>query len=75
MEACVKDMKPSDQEAIELINKLMSGLGGEDEASEWRETLEKSGLYGISDLIFHDYRDLTPEQILEEAKKYKVIQL
>lgn len=64
------------EEKIELIRKLQNGEGGDELSSKWVHQLEESGLYEISNLIFHDNRDLSPEEIYEEAvEKSKPIQL
>lgn len=53
---------------IELVRKLMNAEGTEDELDEMLTELEQEMPYAeISNLIFWDDRDLTPEQIVEEA--------
>ncbi|RAI93752.1 colicin immunity protein/pyocin immunity protein [Paenibacillus pabuli] len=53
---------------LELVRKLMNAEGTEDELDEMLSELEQQLPYAeISNLIFWDDRDLTPEQIVEEA--------
>ena len=55
-------------ELISAVTALYSGGGEESQdtalLNRLDETLPKSG---ISDLIFNDFRGLTPEQIVDEA--------
>jgi hypothetical protein len=53
---------------VELVRKLMNAEGTEDELDEMLNELQQQMPYAeISNLIFWDDRDLTPEQIVEEA--------
>lgn len=53
---------------VELVRKLMNAEGTEDELDDMLAELEQKLPYAeISNLIFWDDRDLTPEQIVEEA--------
>ncbi|PWW44841.1 MULTISPECIES: bacteriocin immunity protein [Paenibacillus] len=53
---------------VELVRKLMNAEGTEDELDEMLNELQQQLPYAeISNLIFWDDRDLTPEQIVEEA--------
>ncbi|WP_228469111.1 hypothetical protein [Paenibacillus sp. JNUCC31] len=53
---------------IDLVRKLMNAEGTEDELDDMLNELEQELPYTeISNLIFWDDRDLTPEQIVEEA--------
>ncbi|MFC9706562.1 hypothetical protein ACFTRD_00220 [Paenibacillus sp. NPDC056933] len=53
---------------IDLVRKLMNAEGTEDELDDMLNELEQEQPYAeISNLIFWDDRDLTPEQIVEEA--------
>ncbi|MFB8372199.1 bacteriocin immunity protein [Paenibacillus taichungensis] len=53
---------------VELVRKLMNTEGTEDELDEMLNELQQQMPYAeISNLIFWDDRDLTPEQIVEEA--------
>ncbi|MDN8591684.1 hypothetical protein Q0V21_23245 [Paenibacillus sp. 11B] len=53
---------------IDLVRKLMNAEGTEDELDEILTELRQQLPHAeISNLIFWDDRDLTPEQIVEEA--------
>lgn len=53
---------------VELVRKLMNAEGTEDELDDMLSELQHQLPYAeISNLIFWDDRDLTPEQIVEEA--------
>ncbi|NRA63424.1 MAG: bacteriocin immunity protein [Pseudobacteriovorax sp.] len=58
----------SDKEVIELIDKLRSNVGTEDEEDEWLDSLSQR-FPNIQNLIFHSKERLTAEQILEKAKE------
>lgn len=62
----------SREEMIILIERLIGGEGGDDEASEWLAALERSiPNPHISDLIFYSEEALTAEQILDRALEYR----
>lgn len=65
------------EELVDLVKKLMNGkFRGDDEGSELMQMLERNVLHPrVSDLIFWDERELTAEEIVEEALAYKPIQL
>jgi hypothetical protein len=53
---------------IDLVRKLMNTEGTEDELDEMLTELQQQLPHAeISNLIYWDDRDLTPEQIVEEA--------
>ncbi|OMF63476.1 bacteriocin immunity protein [Paenibacillus sp. FSL R5-0766] len=53
---------------VELVRKLMDSEGTEAELDDMLTELQQQVPYAeISNLIFWDDRDLTPEQIVEEA--------
>jgi hypothetical protein len=53
---------------IDLVRKLMNAEGTEDELDEMLTELQQQLPHAeISNLIYWDDRDLTPEQIVEEA--------
>jgi hypothetical protein len=53
---------------IDLVRKLMNAEGTEDEQDNMLTELQQQLPHAeISNLIFWDDRDLTPEQIVEEA--------
>lgn len=64
-----------DDEVLEIIRRLQSGgFATEAETGEKAQRIV-SRYPGILDLIFHDRRNLTPEQILAEVKNRKPILL
>lgn len=68
------DKKLSKEEMLKIVEKLSNGEGDDIESSEWIEALERNtGCLDISDYIFWNNEDLTPEQILEKALSYKPI--
>ncbi|WP_416292066.1 hypothetical protein ACM7Q1_15805 [Paenibacillus illinoisensis] len=61
---------------VEQVRKLMNAEGTEAELDDMLTELQKRLPYAeISNLIFWDDRDLTPEQIVEEALAARPIQL
>jgi hypothetical protein len=55
---------------LRAIKKIYEVNGTENEINETVNFLKKNFPHAkIIDLIFHDFRDLTPEQIVEEANK------
>lgn len=53
---------------VEWVRKLMNAEGTEDELDDMLTELQQQLPYAeISNLIYWDDRDLTPEQIVEEA--------
>lgn len=53
---------------VELVRKLMDSEGTEAELDDMLTELQQQAPHAeISNLIFWDDRDLTPEQIVEEA--------
>ncbi|WJH31253.1 hypothetical protein N6H13_12250 [Paenibacillus sp. CC-CFT742] len=61
---------------VEQVRKLMNAEGTEAELDDMLTELQQQLPYAeISNLIFWDDRDLTPEQILEEALAARPIQL
>ncbi|WNG33564.1 hypothetical protein F0U61_07970 [Archangium violaceum] len=64
-----------DDEVLEIIRRLQSGgYTTEHETSEKAHRIV-SRYPGVLDLIFHDPRELTPEQVLAEAKNRRPILL
>jgi hypothetical protein len=62
------DLEPqkrlTNQELLELIERIRSAAGSEDEITEWVNTLEDQAPNShVSDLIF--WSDLSPEEIME----------
>lgn len=61
-------------ELIELVRKIMEVEGTESEIDEMLVYLKQNVPHPeVSDLIFWDKRELTPEEIVEEALSYKPI--
>lgn len=61
---------------VERVRKLMNAEGTEAELDDMLTELQQLLPYAeISNLIFWDDRDLTPEQIVEEALAARPIQL
>ncbi|WP_236146692.1 hypothetical protein [Paenibacillus xylanilyticus] len=61
---------------VEQVRKLMNAKGTEAELDDMLTELQQQLPYAeISNLIFWDDRDLTPEQIVEEALAARPIQL
>ena len=55
-------------EILAAVTKLYAGDGEEDEDTALLNRLDDELLHsGISDLISQDFRDLTPEQVVDEA--------
>jgi hypothetical protein len=64
----------TDEELLEIIISLVNGEGSPSEEGYWLEFLDRNLPHpAIVDLIY--WRELTPEQILAEAKAYKPIAL
>lgn len=63
-------------ELIELVEKIMKSNGAEEEIDNMIEELERNVPHPeVSDLIFWNEEELTPEQIVDIALAYKPIQL
>ncbi|WP_098743198.1 bacteriocin immunity protein [Paenibacillus sp. EZ-K15] len=59
---------------VDLVTRLYNGEGSEEEVGEWIELLQRNVPHpDISNLIFWPAKDLTPEEIVEEAFHYKPI--
>ncbi|MEJ1977406.1 MAG: hypothetical protein WDN49_16185 [Acetobacteraceae bacterium] len=55
-------------ELLAAVIKLYAGDGDEEEITALVERLRRELPHSkISDLIFHDFRGLTPEQVVDEA--------
>ncbi|MBE9917911.1 hypothetical protein G8C92_28325 [Paenibacillus donghaensis] len=69
-------MELSKQELLELVEKIMQADGSEQEIDEMIDVLERNVPHPqVSDLIFWNEKELTPEEIIEEAMNYKPITL
>jgi hypothetical protein len=59
------------QGLLKLITLLYEGEGDDRQASEWIALIEANVPHPrVSDLIFYPKRDMTPEEMLEEALSY-----
>lgn len=62
------------RQLIELVRRIMNAEGTEEEQDEMLDLFERSVPHPeISDLIFWDDRNLTPEEIVEEVLNYQPI--
>jgi len=61
------------EEIIELVTKICNPKLPEEELNEYVNQFNDSGVShpDPSDIIFWDFRDLTPEEIVEIALNYK----
>ena len=68
--------KLNKEQLIELVKKIVNVEGSEAEIDEMIYLLERNVPHpGVSDLIFWNEKNYTPEQIIEIALSYKPIQL
>jgi len=66
--------KLSREELIILVEKIINCEGTEEEIDQMIEIVEKNVPHPeVSDLIFWDEEDLSPEQIVDKALNYKPI--
>ncbi|MGH1288693.1 bacteriocin immunity protein [Bacillus toyonensis] len=64
------------EKLIDLVSKIVECEGAEEEIDEMIEVVEKNVPHPeVSDLIYWNDEDLTPEQIVDIALAYKPIQL
>lgn len=64
------------EELINLVNKIVECEGAEEEIDEMIEIVKRNVPHPeISDLIYWNEEELTPEQIVDKALNYKPIQL
>ena len=64
------------EELINLVNKIIECEGTEEEIDEMIEVVERNVPHPeVSDLIYWNDEELTPEQIVDIALDYKPIQL
>jgi len=64
------------EELITLVSKIVECEGIEEEIDEMIEVVERNVPHPeVSDLIYWNEEDLTPEQIVDIALAYKPIQL
>ena len=64
------------EELINLVNRIVECEGSEEEIDEMIEVGKRNVPHPeISDLIYWNDEELTPEQIVDKALEYKPIQL
>lgn len=64
------------EELIVLVNKIIECEGTEDEIDEMLEVVKNNVPHPeVSDLIYWNEEELTPEQIVDKALAYSPIQL
>ena len=64
------------EELINLVNRIVKCEGSEEEIDEMIEVVKRNVPHPeISDLIYWNEEELTPEQIVDKALDYKPIQL
>jgi hypothetical protein len=70
------DKKLSKVELIDLVTKVCKACGSEEEIDKWIEIVEnETGCPEVSDYIYWDKGNLSPEQIVEKALSYKPMYL
>lgn len=63
------------EELINLVNRIVECEGSEEEIDEMIEVVKRNVPHPeISDLIYWNDEELTPEQIVDKALEYKPIQ-
>ena len=64
------------EELINLVNRIVECEGSEEEIDEMIEIVKRNVPHPeISDLIYWNEEELTPEQIVDKALNYKPIEL
>ncbi|MGO4109711.1 bacteriocin immunity protein [Paenibacillus sp. YAF4_2] len=64
------------EELIELVRKIMNVEGSEEEIDNMIELLKSNVPHPeVSDLIYWNEKELTAEQVVEQALSYKPIRL
>lgn len=64
------------EELTNLVNKIVECEGSEEEIDEMIEIVKRNVPHPeISDLIYWNEEELTPEQIVDKALNYKPIEL
>ena len=72
--SCMANM-PRDH-LISLLKKIIEADGSEEEIDAWINQVSKSVAYpSWTDLVFHDARELTVEEVADEILSYQPIQL
>lgn len=69
-------MSLSRQQLIPLVTKIVNAEGTEEEQDQWLETVVREVPHPqVSDLIFWNEPELTPEEIVDAALVYQPIVL
>ncbi|MEK4043311.1 hypothetical protein NSU18_06575 [Paenibacillus sp. FSL H8-0048] len=69
-------MSLSRQQLISLVTKIVNAEGTEAELDEWMEVVASNVPHpGVSNLIFWNEPELTPEEIVDAALSYQPIVL
>jgi hypothetical protein len=64
----------SKEELVEIVRKIMDAVGSEEEIDSMIQLLEQSVPHPqVSDLIFWNDEELSPEQVVESALNYSPI--
>ncbi|QUL58186.1 bacteriocin immunity protein [Paenibacillus tritici] len=64
------------QQLIELVTRIVNAEGTEAELDQWLEIVVRNVPHpGVSDLIFWNEPELTPEEIIDAALVYQPIVL
>lgn len=70
------DRKLSKKELIELVEKICTVRGNEEQLDNWIEIIEKeTGCPEVSHYIYWEEESLSPKEIVEKALSYKPILL
>lgn len=63
-------------ELIELVTKIASAEGTDEETANWMElVIKETGCPHVGEYIFYGESDFSPENVVEKALEYKPIQL
>lgn len=66
----------SRDELVELVRKILACEGTEEEVDEWQDLLEQNVPHPeVSDLMYFSGREMTPEEIVDEALAYRATSL
>jgi hypothetical protein len=70
------ERRMSRDELVELVGKILACEGSEEELDEWQDLLEQNVPHPeVSDLMYYSDREMTPEEIVDEALSYRPIPL
>jgi len=61
---------------VEIVRRLQNGEGTEEEDLEWLAVLQRElPDPAVTDLIFHHDPSLSAEEVVDEARRYRPIEL